>query len=259
VLNLIGTVAMTAAIAVCFVAIAATMPVQLAQRLALAAVAGAWIGFAASVAGAGGLANPAAIPILFVTPIATVVALASFSSAIRAVLLAMPMPVLIGLNAIRTLGTFFLVLAAAGRLGGPFPQSAGWGDIITGIFAIPLVWAVARGAPNLRGLIGAWNAFGTLDLIVAVTLGTMSANGSPLQIIHAGAGSGAVYSLPWSLIPTVLVPFFLIVHGIIFAQLHARVTKNIHASSGPVGAPVATTRELGSSSCPAKCCAARPA
>jgi len=51
-------------------------PSQLAQRLALAAVAGAWIGFAAAVAGAGRLANPVAIPILFVTPIATVVTLA---------------------------------------------------------------------------------------------------------------------------------------------------------------------------------------
>jgi len=62
-----------------------------------------------------------------------------------------------------------------------------------------------------------------------------------LRIIHAGAGSGAVYSLPWSLIPTVLVPFFLIVHGIIFAQLRARMTKNVTISSEPVGARVTTS------------------
>jgi hypothetical protein len=70
----------------------ATSPASLSQRLALAALAGAWVGFAAAMAAAGGLANPAAIPILFATPTATVVALASFSSAARAVLLAMPMP-----------------------------------------------------------------------------------------------------------------------------------------------------------------------
>jgi hypothetical protein len=149
------------------------------------------------------------------------------------------MPVLVGLNAIRILGAFFLVLAATGRLGGPFPQSAGWGDIITGIFAIPLAWAAARGLPSRR-LLGAWNAFGTLDLIVAVTLGTMSTNGSPLQIIHADAGSDAVNLLPWSLIPTVLVPFFLIVHGIIFAQLRAPVTKDVYTSSGSAAARVTT-------------------
>jgi hypothetical protein len=56
----------------------------------------------------------------------------------------------------------------------------------------------------------------------AVTLGTLSANGSPLQLIHAGVGSAAVQHLPWSLIPTVLVPAYLILHGIIFAQLRAR-------------------------------------
>jgi len=49
-----------------------------------------------------------------------------------------------------------------------------------------------------------------------------------------------VYSLPWSLIPTVLVPFFLIVHGIVFAQLRAGVTKDVHGSSGSAGAPVTT-------------------
>ena len=50
----------------------------------------------------------------------------------------------------------------------------------------------------------------------------MSANGSPLQLIHAGAGSAAVQMLPWSLIPTVLVPFYLITHGIILSQLFAQ-------------------------------------
>jgi hypothetical protein len=64
-----------------------------------------------------------------------------------------------------------------------------------------------------------WNAFGTLDLIAAVFLGVTSANGSPLQLFHAGAGSGAVTLLPWALIPAVLVPFYLITHGIVFAEL----------------------------------------
>src|SRR5215472_1940773 len=178
-LDLIGTVAMTAAIAVCLVAITTTLPAALAGRLTLAAAAGAWVGFAVAVAGAGELASPAATLILFATPIATVVAVASFSSTARASLLAMPMPMLVGLNAIRILGAFFLMLAAAGRFGGPFPWSAGWGDVITGIFAIPLAWAAARGSPNRRFIL-AWNVFGTLDLVDAVTLGIISTNGSPL-------------------------------------------------------------------------------
>jgi hypothetical protein len=55
--------------------------------------------------------------------------------------------------------------------------------------------------------------------VVALALGITSANGSPLQIFHAGVGSEGVQMLPWSLIPSVLVPMYLIVHGVIFAQL----------------------------------------
>jgi len=74
-------------------------------------------------------------------------------------------------------------------------------------------------------MVWGWNAFGMLDLVVALALGVVSANGSPLQMIHAGAGSEGVQMLPWSLIPTVLVPMFLIVHAAVFAQL-ARTSRD---------------------------------
>jgi hypothetical protein len=129
---------------------------------------------------------------------------------------------LIGLNILRMLGVLFLFLAAAGRLSGPFPFSAGWGDIITGAFAIPLALAVARSESPPLGAVLLWNIFGTLDLVAAVVLGITSAAGSPLQLIHAGVGSDAMQHEPFYLVPTVLVPFYLITHGIIFAQLARR-------------------------------------
>ena len=104
-----------------------------------------------------------------------------------------------------------------------FPQSAGWGDIVTGAAALPLAFLAARGIS--RQAVHAWNFFGTADLVAAVTLGVLSANGSTFQMIEAGAGSDAVANLPWSLIPTVLVPFYLITHGIIFAQLRRERTR----------------------------------
>src|ERR1700732_1769509 len=119
------------------------------------------------------------------------------------------------------LGVLFLLLAATGRLSGPFPYSAGWGDIITGAFAIPLALSVARSQNPPVGAIRLCNMFGTLDLFAAVGLGITSAAGSPLQLIHAGAGSEAMQYLPFCLIPTVLVPFYLLTHGIIAAQLGA--------------------------------------
>jgi hypothetical protein len=116
----------------------------------------------------------------------------------------------------------FLSLAAVGRLSGPFPYSAGWGDIITGALAIPVARLAMGESSSGRLAVAAWNAFGVADLIAAVTLGITSVPGSPLQLIHAGVGSTAIQYLPYSLVPTVLVPFFLITHAIVAAQLVAR-------------------------------------
>ena len=141
-----------------------------------------------------------------------------------------PLSTLVGLNIARVLGALFILLAWSGRLGGPFPQSAGWGDVVTGLLAVP-VMGLAAGQSALRDrAIWLWNALGTLDLLSAVALGVTSANGSPLQLIHAGPGSAAVQVLPWALIPSVLVPFYLITHGIIFAQLRARSANAAHAA-----------------------------
>jgi hypothetical protein len=125
---------------------------------------------------------------------------------------------LIGLNVWRVLGGLFVLLAVDGRLGGPFPQFAGWGDVITGVLALPVAWLAARAPSSTRNLALACNAFGALDLVVAVSLGVVSANGSPLQLIHAGAGSAAMQALPWSVVPTVLVPAYLVLHAVIYAH-----------------------------------------
>jgi len=86
-------------------------------------------------------------------------------------------------------------------------------------FFIPLTLAIARNPGGHRGALFAWNLLGTLDLISAVTLGIISAPGSPLQLLGGTIGSTAVWMLPWSNIPTLLVPFYLVTHGIIFAKL----------------------------------------
>jgi ABC-type uncharacterized transport system permease subunit len=99
------------------------------------------------------------------------------------------------------------------------------GDVITGAFAIPLAFAVARGGALPRRAIARWNLFGALDLVAAVGLGLTSANGSPVQIFHMGVGSEAMQQLPFCLTPTVLVPFYLITHAVVAAQLIASRRK----------------------------------
>jgi hypothetical protein len=230
-LDLLGSIVGMVAIATNIVAIACVLPGSLARRLSLAAIAGAWVGLAAGLGAAGELVFSASLPVplvgvLFAAPLLFVGALALLYPRVRSTLVAIPMPVLIGLNAQRVFGVLFLFLAAAGRLSGPFPYSAGIGDIITGAFAIPLALNMARSRTVSAAAVRRWNIFGALDLFAAVGLGVTSAAGGPLQLIHAGVGSQAMQYLPFCLIPTALVPFYLITHGIIAAQLRAQRTAD---------------------------------
>lgn len=222
-LDLIGTTVLTAAIAVNLNAAITMMPLSSAQKLTTVAVAGLWIGLAIALASAGVYAVTStpvpAIGVMAGLPVAAAGIAALSLASVRETLLALPLPLLVGLNTMRVIGGFFLLLAAQDRLSGPFPQSAGWGDIIVGLTAIPLTMAMVRNPEGNRGALFAWNLFGALDLIAAVSLGIMSAPGSPLQIFGETIGSAAIVMLPWSNIPTLLVPFYLLTHSIIFVKL----------------------------------------
>jgi hypothetical protein len=222
-LDLIGTTVLTAAIAVNLNATIVMMPLSSVQKLITVAIAGLWIGLVIALATTGIYGDTTtpvpAVGVMAGLPVVLAFVAALVSRRVREVFLALPVTLLVGLNAMRFFGGFFLLLALQDRLSGPFPQSAGWGEVIVGLTAIPLALAIARNPTGHRGALLAWNLFGTLDLIAAVTLGIMSAPGSPLQVFGGTTGSTAVTMLPWSNIPTLLVPFYLITHGIVFARL----------------------------------------
>ena len=218
-LDFFGTILLTAALTVVIAAIVGSLAGGLPARLGFAAFAGVWIGLILAV-----FANdPKAgllIPVLFVGVLVLIGMLLVFSRGARSALAGIPVELIIGVNALRTLGFLFLLLAAAGRLSGPFPYSAGIGDIVTGVFAIPVALTAARGGLNTTRVV-LWNWFGLLDLVAAVALGTISGNGTPLQLIHAGVGSAAIASLPWTIIPLVLVPLFIVGHLAVFARMRS--------------------------------------
>ncbi len=232
-LDLIGTTVLTAAIAINLNATIASMPLSSAQKLTTVAIAGLWIGLAIALASTGIYAATAsplpAVGVMAGLPVLVIGFAALVSRKVRDVLMALPLTLLVGLNAMRSFGAFFLLLALQNRLSGPFPQSAGWGDVIVGVTALPLAFALSRNPNDNRAALFAWNLFGMCDLVVAVSLGVMSAPGSPLQVYGGSIGSTAVWMLPWSDIPTLLVPFYLITHGIIFAQLARASSSSVPA------------------------------
>jgi len=221
-LDILRTLTIGSAAGTLFAAVLTSLPITLGSRLALGASIGAWIALAVAITASGAVTHsPLVLPILFVLPLVAA-GLAATSAVWRSAMMAIPAPLIIALNAMRVIGVLMLFAAAAGRMGGPFPYSAGIGDVITGLFALPVARLAARNPRDVRVL--EWNIFGTLDLIAAVSLGMISANGSPLQLIHAGAGSAEITTLPWALIPLVLVPTYLIGHALVFAHVRAAAT-----------------------------------
>jgi hypothetical protein len=221
-----GTFATLALIVFVSAAVVASADLSPAGRLVTAALLGLWTGFAAAASAAGWMqiTQPPVVGFFVVVPL---IAAALFA---RHALVSLPLRLMIGLNIGRVFAVLFLMLEAQGQLSGPFPHSAAWGDIITGVVAIPML-ALAREPGRNATLLHAWNLFGLADLIAAIALGVTSADGSLLQVFPA-PGSMAMQRLPWSFVPTVLVPLWMMLHGAIFVQL-LRATRPSPSSRAP--------------------------
>ena len=189
-------------------------------RVGFIVVASLWAGLAIAAGAAGWFSRsgPPLIGLFLIIPL-LVAGLSLLSPAVRSAALSLPLWLLIGLNAGRMFAFLFLALEAEGRLGGPFAFYAGWGDILTAAVALILASLIFRRQTVGRPVLHAWNLFGIADLLLAIFLGVTSAEGSPLQLIHDEPGSAAMTALPFSLVPSFLVPFYLIVHAVIWMRL----------------------------------------
>ncbi len=198
-------------------------PISHRTRFTLLGGLGIWVAFIVVVAAYGGFlpgtTGPVpAVVLAFGAMLGAGISAWCLIPRFRDALLAIPLAALIGINTIRLLGAFFVILYAAGRLPAPFAPSAGWGDIGIGIAAVPLAFAAANRAVGAKW-ISLWNALGVLDLVAALTFGVLSAPGTPFQVFADGPGTTVIGTLPWVLIPTVFVPTFLMVHLTVAAKL----------------------------------------
>jgi hypothetical protein len=106
----------------------------------------------------------------------------------------------------RVAGVAFLLYMALGHLPALFALPAGLGDIAAGIAAPLVAFRLARGTGRRAGL---WfNAFGMTDLVVALTLGALTA----YQLINVTPSSAPISGLPLALIPTAEVPLLFALH-----------------------------------------------
>jgi hypothetical protein len=182
----------------------------------------AWFALIWLVAAAGALqARPGApplVPVAIFAPILLGLVLLTRSSRIAAALDAMPPAWLVGLQVYRIFGGVFLAQLALGKLSAVFALPAGIGDVMVGLLALPVAFYLHRNPAGGRAAAVAWNLFGVLDLVVAITLGFLSTTGR-LQ------GLGVVptpLSYPLVMIPAFAVPLSIILHGVSLWQLKRR-------------------------------------
>ena len=139
------------------------------------------------------------------------------SQSFRDFVLSLDLRVIAGIQAWRWAGLGFLSLYAYNVLPGIFALPAGLGDMAIGFTAPWIILGLVRrpdfatSAAFIR-----WNVLGILDLVVALTIGTLLAT---LSTGAAGEISTApMATLPLLLIPAFLVPVFLMLHATALMQ-----------------------------------------
>lgn len=154
-------------------------------------------------------APPLALLMALTIPVIAFLVAYWFSPSFQAFVLDADLQFMTAIQAWRTGGLGFLALSAYGVLPGGFAWPAGLGDMAIGVSAPWLLVALAR-RPGLAAsrIFVAWQLFGILDLIVAVSLGAF---GARLLAVPASATAPMTY-LPLVLVPAFLVPVFIILH-----------------------------------------------
>ena len=114
----------------------------------------------------------------------------------RAVLI----PILL-LHSLRHLGLMFLTRGATyPGLPPQFAYPAALGDLLTAVLAFVAIFLVSRNSTYARPLVWVFNVFGSIDLLVAITLAT---------IYDAPEFMGPAYWIPAFWVPALLVTHYI--------------------------------------------------
>jgi hypothetical protein len=194
------------------------------RRAAMAGAFAAWFALVVACGATGALdavhgTGPVGLGIAVMAPFAVLTYVSLRPGALRAALGEIPLPVLIGIHAMRLLGVFFVLLFWEGRLPAPFAPAAGWGDVLIGATALPVAYLAAVKAPAWRTATLVWNVLGLLDLVDAIALGVASSPGIPFGFGNQGVSSNLMTALPWILIPCFNVPLLAHLHVLTLQRL----------------------------------------
>jgi hypothetical protein len=158
------------------------------------------------------------LPLAVFGPVIIGVPILLRSRRIGQVLDAMPASWLVAFQVFRVLGSTFLIGWARGAVPGVFALPAGIGDVLTGLFAVPVAIFLASGSRESRRAAIAWNVFGLVDLAVALAIG----NAIALHLIETGSISATGGLYPAVMIPAFQVPTAILLHTLSLRQIARR-------------------------------------
>jgi hypothetical protein len=161
------------------------------------------------------------LPLAIFLPMVIGLPLLLLSKRVGQALDAMPLSWLVGLQLYRVFGAQWLVYWLLGALPGVFAVPAGTGDVLTGLFALPVAIAVAAGTSESRRTAMMWNIFGIADLVIAITMGMITTPGR-FQLIVPDFPSIGAGLYPGVLIPAFVVPSSILLHALSLRQLARR-------------------------------------
>jgi hypothetical protein len=191
-------------------------------RTLTALAVSAWFA-AACMAGLRGFVDQSGRPplVLFgfiAVPILGFVGTYLWSASFRAFTHGITLTLLVGSHLWRFVGAGFVMGWLMGVLPAGFAVPEGLGDIAAAAGALALLPMLYRGTAP-RGWLLAWNAFGFVDLVSAITMGVLYSDG-PLGVLSQGTVTTRIMVMfPVSLIPTFFVPLFILVHALVFRRI----------------------------------------
>ena len=161
-----------------------------------------------------------------ILPVAVALIAGGMSVTMRAALDVAPLSWLVGVQVYRTLGFIFLRLWSHGLLPGYFALPPGIGDMIVGVTALPLAFALRSDSRLARRLALGWNVLGIFDLINALTIGITSTLAQPTSNI------APLLSYPLVMVPAFGVPLAFVLRGLSIRQLRRRVIPGFAPGRG---------------------------
>jgi len=209
--------------------IAARTPAAPSQRgdAIAAALVAAWFAAMAATGARGdwgtwrGVGPLSAIQLAIVAPPIVFVVAVTVSSALRDWLRSLDLARLVQWQVLRVLGASHLVSWGLGRIGGGFALPVGIGNLAVSLLAAHATLLTARGDPRHRRWILVVSSAGLCEFAMTAALAIGGAFTRRLAFDPALSSDGyaSIRTLPISLFPTFLIPFFTLLHLAALAKL----------------------------------------